>query len=57
MNVSTIGLVLEKNVFQVHAIDDTGEVVIRRSLRRRQTIPYFSKLSPCLIGVEACGTS
>ena len=36
MNVSTIGLDLAKNVFQVHAIDDTGEVVVRRSLRRRQ---------------------
>jgi transposase len=57
MNVSTIGLDLAKNVFQVHAIDDTGEVVVRRSLRRRQMIPYFSKLAPCLIGVEACGTS
>jgi transposase len=57
MNVSTLGLDLAKNVFQVHAIDDAGDVVVRRSLRRRQMLPYFSKLSPCLIGVEACGTS
>ena len=57
MNVSTVGLDLAKNVFQVHGIDDTGKVIVRRSLRRRQMIPFFSKLEPCLVGMEACGTS
>ncbi len=57
MKVSTVGLDLAKNVFQVHAIDDVGEVVVRRALRRRQVMPFFSKLAPCLIGMEACGTS
>ncbi len=57
MNISTIGLDLAKNVFQVHGIDNTGKVIVRRSLRRRQMIPFFSKLEPCLIGIEACGTS
>ena len=57
MNISTIGLDLAKNVFQVHGIDNTGKVIVRRSLRRRQMIPFFGKLEPCLIGIEACGTS
>ena len=57
MNISTIGLDLAKNVFQVHGIDDTGKVTVRRSLRRRQMLPFFGKLEPCLIGIEACGTS
>ncbi len=57
MNISTIGLDLAKNVFQVHGIDDTGKVIVRRSLRRRQMMPFFAKLEPCLIGIEACGTS
>ena len=57
MNVTTVGLDLAKNVFQVHAIDDGGEVIVRRSLRRRQMMPFFGKLEPCLIGMEACGTS
>jgi transposase len=57
MKVSTIGLDLAKAVFQVHGIDDTGKVIVRRSLRRRQVIPFFSKLEPCLVGIEACGTS
>ncbi len=52
--VTTIGLDLAKSVFQVHGISATGEVVIRRQLRRRQVIGFFKKLAPCLIGVEAC---
>ena len=57
MDITTVGLDLAKNVFQVHAIGSTGEVVVRRSLRRAQVMPFFSKLPPCLIGMEACGTS
>ena len=57
MNITTIGLDLAKNVFQVHAIDADGEVLVRKALRRRQMIPFFSKLDPCLVGMEACATS
>ena len=57
MKVTIIGLDLAKNVFQVHGIDSTGRVIVRRSLRRRQMMPFFGKLEPSLIGVEACGTS
>ena len=48
---------MAKNIFQVHVIDEAREVVFRKALRRRQMIPFFSKLEPCLIGMEACGTS
>ncbi|MGZ3276361.1 MAG: IS110 family RNA-guided transposase [Caulobacteraceae bacterium] len=57
MEITTLGLDLAKNVFQVHAVSSTGEVVVRRALRRAQVIPFFSKLTPCLVGLEACGTS
>ncbi len=57
MEITTVGLDLAKNVFQVHGISSTGEVVVRRALRRAQMIPFFSKLEPCLVGLEACGTS
>ncbi len=57
MNVTTLGLDLAKNVFQVHGIDGTGKVIVCRSLRRRQMMSFFGKLEPCLIGIEACGTS
>ena len=57
MNISTVGLDLAKNVFQVHAVDGTGQVIVRRSLRQRQVMPFFGKLEACLIGMEACGTS
>ena len=57
MQITTIGLDLAKNVFQVHGIDATGQVVVRRSLRRSQMLPFFAKLRACLVGMEACGTS
>lgn len=57
MQITTVGLDLAKKVFQVHGIDETGDVVVRRSLRRGQVKPFFGKLEPCLIGMEACGTS
>ena len=57
MKTTTVGLDLAKNVFQLHAVDDAGEVMVRRVLRRRQVIPFFSKLEASLVGMEACGTS
>lgn len=57
MEISTIGLDLAKNVFQVHGVSPTGEVVLRKTLRRAQVLPFFAKLAPCLVGAEACGTS
>jgi transposase len=55
--VTTIGLDLAKNVFQVHGVDGAGVVVIRRSLRRRQVFGFFAKLPSCLVGIEACATA
>ena len=57
MDVTTIGIDLAKHVFQVHAVDAAGSVVVRRALRRAQVLSFFAKLSPCLVGMEACGTS
>jgi transposase len=57
MQIATIGLDLAKHVFQVHAVDAAGQVVVRKALRRAQVLPFFAKLPPCLIGMEACGTS
>ena len=55
--VSTIGLDLAKNVFQVHGVDAAGETVVRRVLRRARVLNYFAQLPPCLIGMEACATA
>jgi len=57
MEISTIGLDLAKSVFQVHGVDGSGRAVVRKALRRSQLLPFFGKLSPCLVGMEACGTS
>ena len=55
--VTTIGLDIAKSVFQVHGVDAHGNVAVRRQLRRRQVLPFFEKLPPCLVGIEACASS
>ena len=57
MQISTIGLDLAKNVFQVHGVDEVGKLTITRRLRRGQLIGFFKKLPPCLVGMEACATA
>jgi transposase len=57
MQITTIGLDIAKNVFQVHGIDAEEKVVVRRQLRRGQVIRFFEELAPCLVGLEACATS
>jgi transposase len=57
MEITTIGLDLAKNVYQVHAINGAGEVVVRKTLRRVQVLRFFERVDRCLVGIEACGTS
>jgi transposase len=57
MPTITIGLDLAKHVFQVHGVDATGQVVIRKKLRRSELLEFFKELPPSLVGMEACGTA
>ena len=57
MRVTTLGLDLAKNVFQVHGVTASGDVAVNRTLRRRQVLTFFQKLEPCTVGIEACGTA
>ena len=57
MQITTIGLDIAKNVFQLHSIDTEGRVVLRRKVRRDQLLALLGGLAPCLIGIEACATA
>jgi transposase len=57
MQITTIGLDIAKNVFQVHCIDAAEKVVVRKQLRRGQVMKFFEALPPCLVGMEACATA
>jgi transposase len=54
MQLTTIGLDIAKNVFQVHGVDARGRVVLRKQLRRAQVLGFFANLPRCRIGMEAC---
>jgi transposase len=55
--VSTIGLDLAKHVFQVHGVDEQGNVVVRKQLRRGAVVKFFADLPPCTVGIEACSSA
>jgi transposase len=57
MQITTIGLDIAKNVFQVDGIDAAEKVVVRKQLRRSKVIAFFEALPPCLVGMEACASA
>lgn len=57
MKLTTIGLDLAKNVFQLHGTDDEGRTVLKKQIKRPQMLSFFANLVPCKIGMEACGSA
>ena len=57
MQAVTIGIDLAKHVFQVHGVSAGDKVVFSKPLRRAQMLPFFARLKPCLIGMEACASA
>lgn len=55
--ITTIGIDLAKNSFQLHGVDANGKAVLRKTLRRDHVIPFFANLPECLVGMEACASS
>jgi transposase len=55
--VVTIGLDIAKSVFQVHGVDGAGAIVVRKRLTRSRVLPFFEKQTPCVVGLEACGSA
>ena len=57
MNVTTVGIDLAKNVFQVHGVNEHGKPVLTKQLKRHQMASFFANLPTCLIGMEACASA
>ena len=57
MQITTVGLDLAKNVIQLHAVNQHGKAVLKKSFKRNQVLPFFANLTPCLIGMEACSSA
>ncbi|MBP2536722.1 MULTISPECIES: IS110 family transposase [Rhizobium/Agrobacterium group] len=56
-DVATVGLDIAKQVFQAHGADASGETLFNTKIKRENVLEFFSKLKPCLIGMESCATS
>lgn len=57
MKITTVGIDLAKNLFQVHGINERGKAVLRRQLRRGQVSVFFANMPACVIGMEACASA
>ena len=57
MKVTTVGIDLAKNVFQLHGVNKLGKPVLKKQLRRDQMAEFFANLPACLIGMEACASA
>jgi len=55
--ITTLGIDLAKDVFQLHGVDELGAVVLRRQVRRGQLLRTVAQLPPCLVGMEACASA
>lgn len=51
--ITTLGIDLAKNVFQLHGVNKRGVAVLRKKVRRSSLLPFLANLPPCLIGLEA----
>jgi transposase len=55
--ITTVGLDIAKNLFQVHGADAQGRPVLKRKLARGKVLEFFANLPPCLVGLEACAAA
>ena len=55
--LTRIGIDTSKSVFQLHGVDETEQVALRKQLRRREFLAFLAKLDPTMVGLEACGAS
>ncbi len=55
MKITTLGIDLAKNVFQLHGVDRNGKTVLTKRVSRTKLKEAVATLPPCLIGMEACG--
>lgn len=54
MKLTALGIDLAKTTFSIVGMDDSGKVMLRKTLKRAQLLPFIAQCPPCLIGMEAC---
>jgi len=56
-SVTVVAVDLAKYIFQIHACDGSGKVIVARALRRSQLLPFFASLGPSIVAMEACASA
>src|SRR6266446_3512870 len=53
--ITVVGIDLAKNVFSMCGRDASGQVVLKKQVRRGQLIQFMAQRRSCRVGMEACG--
>ncbi|MDQ7072600.1 MAG: IS110 family transposase [Gammaproteobacteria bacterium] len=53
--LNVLGIDLAKQSFQLHGVDENDMPVLQKTLSRTKLVDFIANLSPCIIGLEACG--
>lgn len=56
-SIKILGIDLAKTIFHVYGVDDRGQRVISKRLKRDALPTYLATLPRCIIAMEACGSS
>jgi len=57
MKLKRIGIDLAKQVFQLHGVDSHEQVKLKKQVKRQDMLDVFRQMEPCLVAMEACGSS
>jgi transposase len=52
-----IGMDTSKHVFQLHGVNAAEQPILRKKMRRKEMVDFFTKCPPTVIAIEACGAS
>lgn len=55
MGIAVVGIDLGKTVCSLAGLDERGEVVLRKRIKRYRLLDFLAGLAPCVVAMEACG--
>jgi transposase len=54
---AAFGMDTSKHVFQLHGVNAAEQPILRKKMRRKEMVDFFTKCPPTVIAIEACGAS
>lgn len=56
-NITLLAIDLAKTVFQLHGVDEKGNCVLKKRIKRDELLKTICSLAPAIVAMEACGSA